>query len=156
MRNIKTHRSRGNGFLCKSKKVVIYKDDMLYANCESHRHASNLIKVSDKKISRYVDTGKPIDGVYTIFTPANDPHCKVEIKNPEITPDQDQPVAMFDRDGDIILAQFKSVTQCAHALQRPIKTVLAWLNGSRCTDPDCYYKYVSQCTDRELKNQYKI
>lgn len=140
-----------------AKRVNVYKDGVLIAKCESHTHAANLLKTSKSTISRHLNTGEPfLEEGYIIWSFFRDPNLE-KPKNPdEMTPEQDLPVAMFDREGDIMLAEFKSVTQCAHALQRPVKTVFSWLKGARCTDPDCYYKYVHECTQKELSKRFTL
>lgn len=133
----------------------VYKNGVFVGNFESRSHVSNRLKISRRTVCYYVNTGKATQSGYVIWDAFKDPNINRE--KPVINPDDiNQRVAMFDRETKQILGMFKTVTQCANALQRPVKTVLSWLKGARCTDPDCYYKYEKDCTEREINNQYKI
>lgn len=144
------------GHMHNEKPVNVYRDGIFVRTYESHMHLHNSIGVSLKTICSVINTGNPCKEGYVLWDKYKDPN-RMKVEVPKIDSNMlNRQVAMFDRPSKQMLAVFDSVTQCANALQRPSSTVMGWLCGQRCTDPDCYYKFYDQCTQEEINNRYKL
>lgn len=118
---------------------------------DSIRHAVDALHLTRSIVSKRLKSGRPYDG-YEFFYRSNDPYVgQMGQPQAEIDEESDLPVISFYKGDDTPLARFKSVTFLHKCIGRSIKTILGWLRGARCSDPDCYYKYERDCTKRELE-----
>lgn len=135
------------------KPITVYKvngdDRQLVSHFDSIRHAGSALHICFTIISKHIKSGTPYKD-FEFYSRGSDPYAARVGISDEITPEEDLPVISFFRDDDLPVARFKSVTFLHNCIGRPIKTILSWLNGGRCTDPDCYYKYEKDCTNEQL------
>lgn len=137
----------------KQRPVNAYKQEdgraVFYRSFESISHAAASLDIPRATLHSHVKKATPVDG-YLIFYRERDPNLRIIAARDAIDPSDDLPVVSFFRDDDEPIARFKSVKHLHNCIGYSVRTILSWLKGGRCTDPDCYYKYEKDCTPQQL------
>ena len=144
----------------KQRPVNAYKQEdgraVFYRSFESISHAAASLDISRATLHSHVKKGTPVKGYLLfyrerdlLFYRERDPNLHIAARD-AIDPSDDLPVVSFFRDDNEPIARFKSVKHLHNCIGYSVRTILSWLKGGRCTDPDCYYKYEKDCTPQQL------